>query len=165
MSGMKMRKEMLTGALLLVMAAGLVAGCTERVEENVDPDLEIRVLEVQAKDKSPAPNAKNASDGKEFLFVKINLTNDNDKADHTVWNADRFSVDDNSAKKVDGSYLANNDMREIETLIVDHGTGKTFWIVFEVEDDMKMKYLRYDAGLDEPIDNEIPDYDHFEGKV
>jgi hypothetical protein len=38
-------------------------------------------------------------------------------------------------------------------------------IVFEVEDDMKMKYLRYDAGLDEPIDNEIPDYDHFEGKV
>ncbi len=160
-----MRKEFLAGALLMVMAAGLVVGCTERFEENVDPDLELNVLEVVAKDKSPAPNSKNASDGKEFLYVKINITNNNDKADHTVWNADRFSVDDNSATEVDGSYLANNDMREIDTLIIDKGEGKTFWVAFEVDNDMKMLYFRYNAGLDEPLESELPDYDHYEGKV
>ena len=160
-----MRKEMLAGAIMVVLAAALISGCTERVEESVDPDLDIRILEVVAKNTSPAPNARNASDGKEFLYVKVNLTNDNDKADHTVWDADRFSVDDNSATVVEGSYIANNDMREIETIIIDHGTGKTFWIVFEVSNTIKMLYFRYEAGLDEPIDAEIPDYDHYQGKV
>jgi hypothetical protein len=157
-----MKKEMLAGTLLLIMAAGLIAGCTERVEETVDPDLKLTVYEVIAKDKSPAPNAVNASEGKEFLYVKINLTNKNDKADHTVWNADKFTVDDNNATEVEGSYLANNDMREIDTLIIDQGEGKAFWVVFEVSIDVKMLYFRYNAGLDEPMESEIPDYDHFE---
>ncbi len=160
-----MRTNMLVGVLFLVLTAGIIAGCLEEVEETVDPDLDLIVIEIVAKDKSPAPNAVNASDGKEFLYVKINITNQNDKADHTVWNADRFSVDDNSATEVDGSFLSNVDMREIDTLIIDVDTGKTFYVVFEVPNDIKMVYFRYNAGLDEPLDTELPDYDHFEGEI
>jgi hypothetical protein len=131
----------------------------------LDPDLDLTIKEVSAQFTSPAPNARNASDGKEFLYVKINITNDNDKTKHTVWDADRFSVDDNSALQIDGKFLANNEMREIDTLIIDEGQGKTFYVVFEVPDDMIMKYLRYDPGLDEPLDSEIPSYDHYSEKI
>ncbi len=159
-----MKPQVLAGALLLVMAAGLIAGCTE-IEETIDPDLKMTVIEVVAKGQSPAPTAVNASEGNEFLYIKINITNDNEKADHTIWNADRFSVDDNSATQIEGGYLANLDSRTVDSLIIDTGEGKTFWVVFEVPSDMQMLYIRYDGGLDEPLDNEIPAYEHYSGDI
>jgi hypothetical protein len=160
-----MRSTMLVPMLILIFIGVTLAGCTEKVEETIDPDLDLKVLEVVAMGQSPAPNAKNSSEGKEFLYVKVNITNDNKKADHTVWDPDRFKVDDNSATQIDGSHLANLDMREIESLIIDIGEGKTFWIVFEVPNDQQMIYIRYEAGLDEPLDSELPSYDHYDGKT
>lgn len=158
-------KSYILACLTLVVALGVIAGCTDKVEETLDPDLKMTVHESFARYTSPAPGTKNASEGKEFLYIKINITNNNEKTKHTVWNADLFSVDDNGATQVEGAYLANLDMREIDSIAIDEGTGKTFYAVFEVPDDMDMKYIRYEPGIDEPLDAEIPAYDHYTEKV
>lgn len=147
---------------LLVLSAALIAGCTS-VEETLDPELEMTVLEVTTKGKSPAPYAVNASEGKEFLYVKVNITNKNEEANHNILGPDRFSVDNNDDTVVEGDHFANMDMRSMDTLLLQEGEGKTFWVVFEVPNDMAMVYLRYEGGIDEPIDTELPVYEHYSG--
>ncbi len=159
-----MKSTMVLG-LSVFLTVCMIAGCTDKVEETLDPNLKLTVHEAVAMFTSPAPSSRNATDGKEFLYVKINITNNNEKTDHTVFNADRFSVDDNDATSFEGSFIANLDMREMNSLVIDHGAGKTFYVVFEVAEDLDMKYLRYEPGIDEPLDAEIPEYDHFSEKI
>lgn len=152
-------------ALSLLMIGGILPGCTERVKETLDPELEIVVEDIKALGTSPPPDVVNASEGKEFLYVRVNITNGNEKTGHTIWSAERFSVDDNSGTVRKGSHLANTEMRELDSLIIQPKEAKSFWVVFEVENDVTMIYLRYEPGIDEPMDIHLPVYSHFKGKV
>lgn len=150
-----MRPIYLIAMAILVIGAGIMAGC---VEEVLDPDLDYEVLDVEKNSTSPNPSGVKAENGTHFLWVKIRLENHNENSDLSV-GPTFFTVDNNADVEKEGEYLANaTTMRRIDTLRVDPGSEKEFWIIFNVPDDTTMEYIRYVGSLDEPVEKELPDH-------
>lgn len=149
-----MKIWMLAGVLALVMGAGLMAGCIDQV---ADPELDFHILDVMTNTTSPNPEGVDADAGYHFVYVKVRVENENRDADLTI--APRtFTLDDNSTTEVKGKYLANLDLRRIDSIRIDPFDEKIFWVVFSVPRDTQMLYMRYIGTLDEPVENRMPDY-------
>jgi hypothetical protein len=141
---------------LVVVALLFTAGC---LKELVDPKMDINVVEVKALATPPALVNDTVVSGEEFLYIKVNLTSENEDVDQFV-NPEEFTVDNNGSSTYPGLYMANLEMRSIGRILVDAGTSKEFWIVFKVPNDQKMTYLRFEGTADEPIEVKLPDYTH-----
>jgi hypothetical protein len=144
---------------LAVMALLLTAGC---LKELVDPKMDIKVVEVKALGSPPALVNDTLAVGEEYLYIRINLTSENEKVDQWV-NPAEFTVDNNGSTTYQGLFMANMEMRSIGRILVDAGTSKVFWVVFKVPSDQKMTHLRFEATADEPIEETLPDYAHSTG--
>ncbi|MBN1389302.1 MAG: hypothetical protein JXA22_01525 [Candidatus Thermoplasmatota archaeon] len=152
--GRKMKAIYMIGLALLVIGAGILAGC---VDEVVDPELNFRVMDVHTNLTSPNPNGVNASEGHHFVYVQVELENKNKDLDLTIAPGS-FYADDNVTEVI-GSYLANGTtLRRIDTIRVDANTKKVFWVTFEIPDGIKLTYIRYRGTLDEPVQKDLPDY-------
>ncbi|MEA3558607.1 MAG: DUF4352 domain-containing protein [Candidatus Thermoplasmatota archaeon] len=150
-----MRPIYLIGMAVLVMGAGIIAGC---VEEVMDPNLDFSVLEVNTNSTSPTPEPETADNGTHFLWVKVRVDNQNENNDLTVTPA-FFTVDNNADVEEEGKYLANGtSKRGISTIRIDPGLQKEFWVIFNVQDGKTMNYIRYVGSLDEPIEKDMPSY-------
>ena len=143
----------MVGLVALILGGGLIVGCLEDV---LDPELDFEVLETMESNTAPPPGNDTAEDGNQFLYVKVRVENQNeeDEADLTIWPGS-FKVDNNADVDEEGSYLANENDRRIDSIRVDPETTKTFWVVFEVPEDQDMVYIRYVGTLDEPIEKEL----------
>ncbi len=141
---------------LAVMAILLTAGC---LKELVDPKMDIKVVEVKALGAPPALVNDTLGQGEEYLYVRVNLTSENEDVDQFV-NPNEFTVDNNGTSTYQGLFMANLEMRSIGRILVDAGTYKEFWLVFKVPNDQKMTYLRFEGTADEPIEVKLPDYTH-----
>lgn len=148
-------KTLLFGAMaVLILGAGLMAGCIDQV---ADPDLDYHILEVTTNTTSPNPESVDADGGYHFVYVKVRVENENKDADLTI-GPKTFTLDDNSTTEVKGKYLANTDLRRIDSIRVDPNDEKIFWVVFHVPEDSTMLYMRYRGTLDEPVEKKMPDY-------
>ena len=143
------------GIAALVMVAGFLAGCLDEV---LDPDVDFSINEAKTAEVSPPPVSVNATDGHHYVFVNITFINDNDDTD-VILGPGSFTLDDNNVTTVDGKYLANLNGRDIgDSISVDPGSEKTFWVIFEVQDGLVMEYMRYEGPTDEPVEKEMPNY-------
>ncbi len=148
-------KMLFYGAMaVLILGAGLMAGCTDQI---ADPDLDFHILEVTTNSTSPNPESVEADGGYHFVYVKVRVENENKDADLTII-PKTFTLDDNSSTEVKGKYLANTDMRRIDSIRVDAIDEKIFWVIFQVPEDEDMLYMRYRGTLDEPVEKKMPDY-------
>jgi hypothetical protein len=148
-------KMILFGAMAaLILGAGIMAGCIDQV---ADPDLDFHILEVTTNSTSPNPESVEADGGYHFVYVKVRVENENKDADLTI-GPRTFTLDDNSTTEVKGKYLANNDLRRIDSIRVDAFDEKIFWVVFSIPEDTRMLYMRYRGTLDEPVEKKMPDY-------
>lgn len=138
----------------LMIGAGIMAGCIDQV---IDPELDFHILDVNTNTTSPNPGSVVADDGYEFVYVKVRVENENRDADLTV-SPRTFTLDDNSTNEVKGKYLANMDLRRIDSIRVDPLDERIFWVVFKVPVDATMLYIRYTGTLDEPIEQRMPEY-------
>jgi len=143
------------GALAaLVLGAGLMAGCIDQV---ADPELDFHIMEVATNTTSPNPGSEAAEQGYHFVYVKVRVENLNKDADLTIA-PKTFTLDDNSTVEEKGEYMANLELRRIDSIRVDPMDEKIFWVIFEVPDGTRMLYMRYKGTLDEPIEKDMPDY-------
>ncbi|OYT45809.1 hypothetical protein B6U90_02410 [Thermoplasmatales archaeon ex4484_6] len=139
---------------VLIIGAAVMAGC---IDEVVDPDLDFAVMDVMTNSTSPNPESVRADDGYEFLYVKVRIGNENRDTDLTV-GPKTFSVDDNGTTEVRGKFLANMDLRKVDSIRIDPDSEKMVWVIFEVPRDSGMLYIRYRGTLDEPLERKLPDY-------
>jgi len=144
--------------MALTMALLMTAGC---LEELVDPQMDIKVLEAKALDTAPALVNDTLGTGNEYLYIRVNLTSENEDVDQWV-NPNEFTVDANGTKTYPGLFMANMEMRSIGRMLVDAGTSKTFWLVFEVPGNVTMLYLRFEGTADEPVEVSLPAYSHLD---
>lgn len=150
-----MRAWIMVGLAVVVLGAGFLAGC---VDEVLDPELDFEVLEVKTAAVSPPPVSIDAPNGSQYILVQVRVINQNEDNDLTVFPGS-FEVDDNNVTVEEGKYLANTDERDIgDSLRIDPGEEKTFWVIFEVEDGIVMEYIRYVGTLDEPVERDMPNY-------
>ncbi|MGA1821870.1 MAG: DUF4352 domain-containing protein [Thermoplasmatota archaeon] len=150
-----MKPWIMLGLAVVVLGVGFLAGC---IDEVLDPDLEFEVQEVKTGTVSPPPVSMNVTNGSHYLFVEVRVINQNEDNDITIFPGS-FEVDDNDVTTEEGRYLANEDERDIGGSIrIDPGEEKTFWVIFEVDDGIVMKYIRYVGTLDEPVERELPSY-------
>lgn len=150
-----MRPIYLIGMAIMVIGAGIIAGC---VDEVIDPDLNFSVIEVAKNQTSPVPEPETAENGSHYLWIKVRVDNQNENSDLTI-TPGFFTADNNGDVEEEGKYLANGtSMRKINSIRIDPGTKKTFWVVFLVDDGVTMEYIRYVGSLDEPIEKELPSY-------
>ncbi len=140
--------------MALIAGAGIMAGCIDQV---ADPDLDLHILDVMTNTTSPNPGSADADDGYEFVYVKVRVENENRDADLSIF-PKTFTLDDNSTTEVKGKYLANMDLRRIDSIRVDAFDEKIFWVVFQVPQGEKMIYMRYRGTLDEPVEEKMPEY-------
>lgn len=149
-----MRVVLLIGLAVLVVGGGIIAGCLDEV---LDPDLDFEVLEANTNTTSPPPAPETAENGTHFLWVKVRVENQNENNDLTIAPG-FFTVDDNADIEEEGEFLANDNARNIDSIRVDPGLSKDFWVIFRLPEDSQMEYIRYKGTLDEPVEKELPDY-------
>jgi len=149
-----MKIWMIGGMLALIIGAGLIAGCTDQV---VDPELDFHIMEITTNSTSPNPESVDADPGYHFVYVKVRVENENRDADLTIV-PKTFTLDDNGTNEIKGKFMANLDLRRIDSIRIDAFDEKIFWVLFSVPEDDQMLYMRYRGTLDEPVEKKMPDY-------
>jgi len=142
-------------ALALIGLAALTVGC---VDEAVNPKIDIKVLDVMTTNLSAGSPRLIAENGTEYVYVKINVTNENDNLDH-IFTKEKFRAEDSLRNPFRAESLANLQERE-NTFTLEPDESRVFYVVFKLPTNVKVTLLVAEMGADEDFTATIPDYQH-----
>lgn len=129
----------------------LTAGCIEEIEEALDPDLDLKVLDVHfinETEEGYTPISNHV-----WTVLSINMTSRNDKGSHPVSVLKFFARSTENEWIWCRGYLGDDD------LLLGPGESLHFDIYFEVHESDKLEYLEYRHYIDgDPFSALIPDY-------
>lgn len=151
-----MKTVLSLSAMGIVIVGALLCGCFSEV---IDPEIKIVVLDVMTTNLSAGSPREVAANGSEYVYVKMNVTNENEKVDK-IFTSDMFKAEDASRNPLPAVSLANLEERE-NTFTLKPGESRDFYAVFLVPNNVDLTLLVGKMGTDEDVTAEIPDYDHF----
>jgi len=157
--GRTMKFQAMLGLSAVVIAALLFAGCTDEIEEALNPEVELQVMSAMTSYQSPESPRENVTEGYEYVYVKIELTNKNENLDQIFW-AYEFGAEDAERNPYDAMFLSDLDEREQSSFNIKPEETKEFYVVFEVEVTVDLTLLILEMGADEDFTADIPSYTH-----
>ena len=136
--------------VILVFSITALTGCLD--EEEKYPDAEVTIIEAEAR-TTGTQFKKFPIDGYEFLWVRVEIRNLNERKDLSL-NAWYFEL-----VTEEGGVYTNPRLEDAPNRIIA-GANITFWVVFEIPMEQTGDILRFDPSwfLEEPFVDKIPPY-------
>jgi hypothetical protein len=149
---------------LLVIAAlsstVFAVGCLD-INEDLNPEMTVVITGVETDATSPESPPTTADNSSEYVYVKTEITNENEDA-NLYLTREHFSAEDPGRNPYDCDFLADSGKREEDSFVVQPGETKTLYAVFLMDRDVTLTLLIVDYGVDEDTEADIPAYDHLD---